>query len=68
MTPVRLVVNGRPREAAAGSTVADLLAALSLEGGVAVAVDGQVVPRSAHATHVLADGARVEVLRAVGGG
>ena len=36
--------------------------------GVAVAVDGEVVPRARWAATVLADGARVEVLTAVQGG
>ncbi len=66
---IAVVVNGRPRELPAGSTVADLLAALGFgPDGVAVAVDGAVVPKSAHATSALAAGARVEILRAVGGG
>jgi sulfur carrier protein len=38
------------------------------EAGVAVAVDGVVVPRGAWPATVLADGARVEVLTAVQGG
>ena len=64
-----VVVNGRPRAVEPGSTVADLLTALGLPAdGVAVAVDGRVVPRSEHAARALAPDARVEVLRAVGGG
>nr|MBA2320723.1 sulfur carrier protein ThiS [Deltaproteobacteria bacterium] len=39
-----------------------------VSGGVAVAVDRQVVPRSAHAATPIRPGAEVEVLRAVGGG
>ncbi len=66
---IRVFVNGRDLELPAGSTVADLLVKLGFGGdGVAVAVSGVVVPRSTHAGHLLADGARVEILRAVGGG
>jgi sulfur carrier protein len=66
---VTVTVNGRARTVEPGITVAALLAALGLpESGVAVAVDGQVVPRSEHPTRALAPDARVEVLRAVGGG
>jgi sulfur carrier protein len=67
---VTVRVNGAPRDLPDGATVADLLGALGLAGrtGVAVAVDRAVVPRSAHATTVLRDGAEVEVIRAVGGG
>lgn len=66
---IRVVVNGREREVPDGSSVGDLLDALGLRrDGVAVAVAGTVVPRSDHATHRLVPGARVEVLKAVGGG
>jgi sulfur carrier protein len=64
-----VTVNGREREVPADTTVAGLLAQLGLgPDGVAVAVGGQVVPRSAHPERVLVAGDRVEVLRAVGGG
>ena len=36
--------------------------------GVAVAVDGEVVPRTVWDTFAIADGARVEVLTAMQGG
>jgi sulfur carrier protein len=62
-------INGERRELAAGATVPDALGALGLpRTGVAVAVDGEVVPRAAWAGTALADGARVEVLTAVQGG
>ena len=35
---------------------------------VAVEVNGEIVPRSRHAEHVLATGDRVEVVHALGGG
>jgi sulfur carrier protein len=65
---VKIRLNGQEREVAESATVADLLLALGLGAGVAVAVDRQVVPRSAHARTALAAGAEVEVIRAVGGG
>ncbi len=62
-------INGTPRELTPGASVADALAALSAPAaGVAVAVDGEVVPRATWTTHELTDGARVEVLTAVQGG
>ncbi len=64
-------VNGERRELAAGTTVAGLVSTLSgaPDGrGVAVAVDGEVVPRGSWATAELRDGARVEVVVAVQGG
>jgi len=70
-----LVVNGEHRRLALEPgrsdrpTVAGLLEVLGLAGRrVAVAVNRSVVPRSHHASHVLADGDRVEILEAVGGG
>lgn len=68
-TPV--TVNGEPRELDTGATVADLVALLygAPDGrGVAVAVDGEVVPRVAWKETELAPGARVEVVVAVQGG
>lgn len=62
-------INGRPGELADGARVPDALALLGAPGaGVAVAVDGEVVPRAAWADTPLVDGARVEVLTAVQGG
>lgn len=64
-------LNGEARELAPGTTVGTLLAALEVPGGargVAVAVDAEVVPRGAWETTTLADGARVEVVRAIQGG
>lgn len=63
-----LEINGAPQETDA-RTVQDLVIAMA-EGdrGVAVAINGDVVPRSEWGTHLLREGDRVEVLRAVGGG
>ena len=66
---MKLKVNGEDREIAAGSTVSDLLTSLTLTStGVAVAVNGRVVPRSQHPEQGLQDGDVVEIIRAVGGG
>ena len=65
-----IVLNGEPRELADSATVADAVAASGApsRSGVAVAVDGEVVPRGGWDGHALADGQQVEVLRAVQGG
>jgi sulfur carrier protein len=61
--------NGRPVELSDGSTLAGLLDALGLTGAVAaVEHNGEPVPRSGYATWELADGDRVELVRAVAGG
>lgn len=54
-----------------GETVASVLARLDLSPearGVAVAVDGEVVPRAEWGSFALAEHARVEVLTAMQGG
>jgi sulfur carrier protein len=62
-------INGKPGELAEGARVPDALTLLGVPGtGVAVAVDGAVVPRADWPDTVLTDGARVEVLTAVQGG
>lgn len=62
-------VNGSEREVPDGATVADMLAALGVPArGVAVAVNGVVVPKTDHDRKVVPDGADVEVLTAVQGG
>ena len=63
------LVNGERRELAAGTTVEELLGTLDVpHRGVAVALDAEVVPRSAWAATVVPDGAHVEVVQAVQGG
>ena len=62
-------INGERRELADDATVPDALGVLGLpRTGVAVAVDGEVVPKARWAATALHDGARVEVLTAVQGG
>jgi thiamine biosynthesis protein ThiS len=62
-------VNGGERSVPAGCSVAELLGLLGLgERRLAVAVNRNVVPRSAFAARRLNAGDRVEILEAVGGG
>ncbi|HEV3319898.1 MAG TPA: sulfur carrier protein ThiS [Solirubrobacteraceae bacterium] len=66
-----MILNGEPSEIPAGETVTSVLARLGLESGargVAVAVDGEVLPRACWETFALAEDARVEVLTAMQGG
>jgi sulfur carrier protein len=67
MTTVTL--NGELRELPEGATVETVVHDLGTpERGVAVAVDGEVVPRGDWASTRVRDGQQVEVLRAVQGG
>ncbi len=65
------MLNGDERALPSGATVADAVAASGAPAdgrGVAVALEGEVVPRAGWASTALAEGARVEVLLAVQGG
>ncbi len=67
--PIGLQVNGEAHELAAGASLAELIEEIGLRGRrLAVAVNRDVVPRSRYAERRLAEGDRVEILEAVGGG
>jgi sulfur carrier protein len=66
-----IVLNGESTDVAPGESVAAALGRLGLRAdarGIAVAVDGEVVPRAAWDTFTLAADARVEVVTAMQGG
>jgi sulfur carrier protein len=66
-----ILLNGEHSDVRAGETVAAVLVRLGLDAdarGVAVAVDGEVVPRAAWESFAVAEHARVEVLTAMQGG
>lgn len=62
-------LNGEPRQLQPSLTLIALLAAEGLaERRVAVEVNGDIIPRSQHASHTLQDGDVVEIVHALGGG
>ncbi|TMR97002.1 sulfur carrier protein ThiS [Nonomuraea basaltis] len=64
-----VMINGAAHEVADGMTVAQAVSTLTVATtGVAVAVNDEVVMRSAWETTALSDSDRVEVLTAVQGG
>jgi sulfur carrier protein len=67
---VKVLLNGRDAELFEGATVEAAVGAAGVPStrGVAVAVDGEVVPRGEWTSYELREGQRVEVLRAVQGG
>jgi thiazole synthase len=68
---MRIELNGSSCELAAGATLADAVRQSGAEPdarGLAVAVDGEVVPRGGWAETPLSDGQQVEVLAAIQGG
>ena len=68
-SPIRILLNGAPRELPAAVTFGELLDTLELAGKrLAIERNGEIVPRSRFADARLADGDRIEVVVAVGGG
>lgn len=68
-TTVHVVINGKPRQVDADATLAAVLREYGVpDRGVAVALDGAVVPRAAWPATELHPEAAIEVLTAVQGG
>jgi sulfur carrier protein len=68
---MRVVVNGESRVVSEDTTVASVVESergAPAARGVAVAVDGEVVPRGSWASTALREGTRVEIVVAVQGG
>ena len=66
---MKIRLNGETREFDAPLSVLGLLQAAGYgERRVAVEVNREIVARSRHAAHALADGDEVEIIQAIGGG
>ncbi len=66
---ITVSVNGQPRQFDPPLDVAGLLQHLELAGKrLAVELNGEIVPKSQHGLTPLADGDRLEIVVAVGGG
>jgi sulfur carrier protein len=66
---MKITVNGEVREFERALTIEELLLRLGYgERRVAVEVNRQIVPRSAHATRSVAAGDAIEIVYALGGG
>ncbi len=64
-----LTVNGEVRQFPQALNCAGLIAALGLAGKrVALERNGEIVPRGQHVEQALADGDKIEIVVAVGGG
>jgi len=65
---MRIQLNGEPFEFL-GSKIDELIAQLALSGKrLAVERNGEVIPRSEHASCPLAEGDCIELVQAIGGG
>lgn len=66
---MKATVNGEAQDLPDGATVGALLEFLGAKRtGIAVAHNDRVVPRAHYDTHVILEGDRVEIIRAVAGG
>jgi len=66
---IELSINGEPRHFPAPLTLAQLIESLELTGKrIAIEKNGDIVPRSQHASTPLASGDCLEIVVAVGGG
>jgi thiamine biosynthesis protein ThiS len=66
---MNIQLNGEQKQVGDNSTVASLLDSLGIgKDRVAVEVNLDIVPRARHATHVINDGDRIEIVQFVGGG
>ena len=66
---IQIIVNGSARRHEAPLPLSALIDELALKGKkIAVERNGEIVPKSAHASTLLADGDRLEIVAAVGGG
>lgn len=66
---MQIQLNGDARALAGEPTIGELIASLGLTGRrIAVEVNEEIVPRSQHDATRLAEGDRVEIVHAIGGG
>jgi sulfur carrier protein len=66
---IALIINGEPRSFERDLTVAELIERLDLASKrLALERNGEIVPRGSFASQRLADGDRLEIVVAVGGG
>jgi sulfur carrier protein len=68
-TVIEFTVNGSTQRYERPLAISELLGQMALEGKkVAVERNGEIVPRGVHGSTLLADGDRLEIVVAVGGG
>lgn len=66
---MQIILNGEPKHITEGMTVAMLVNTLDSEPrGIAIELNREIVPKSAHTATVLQAGDKLEVVQFVGGG
>lgn len=66
---MKVIVNGTQHDFSDNTTIADLIAQLELKDRkIAIEMNLEVVPSARHNSTLLAEGDRIEIIEAVGGG
>jgi len=66
---MQIYINGDPETCADAITVSELLVQLEMgDKRLAIELNGEIVPRSAHVKQKLSESDRVEIVHAIGGG
>jgi sulfur carrier protein len=66
---MNIIINGEPKTVPNDFTAAQLIDHLGLQGKrLAMEVNLEIVPRSMYTTHRFAEGDKIEVVHAIGGG
>ncbi|MGY8526252.1 sulfur carrier protein ThiS [Paracidovorax citrulli] len=65
---MEILLNGRPLTVSASATMADAVSASDIAPPFAAALNGQFVPKSAHAQTLLSPGDRIDLVQPVTGG
>lgn len=66
---MQIYVNGESKTLEGEITLSALLEQLDMDGKrIAIELNGEIVPRSAHTTQKIASDDRVEIVHAIGGG
>mgnify|MGYP006303654029 FL=1 len=66
---IRIELNGEPRDVPEGTTLEALVTLAGTRGRrYAVELNSEICPRAEHPTTVAADGDRIEIVQAIGGG
>lgn len=66
---MKITINGEQKTIEQERTISQVLDMLRVpRAGTAVAINGAIIPRDRHESHVVAEGDRIDILRPIGGG
>ena len=66
---LEVIVNGENRSFSGSVSVSQLIQDMKLQGKrIAIEINGEIVPASQHASHLICNDDRIEIVGAIGGG